>query len=834
VKRAAAVCLLLALLLAAAASARAESSKLDPRTRAAAGAIRAGASVAQLRASRTSVSDAGALDVFITGTASRAELEAMGVTVRTFLPGVCTAFVPVGALDQLEQRADVSAIHAAVLCEATNDSGTVLTGATIERGAGPAFVGINGAGVLVGDVDSGIDVHHADFQDSTGSSRILYVWDQNNTSSVSPPTGFTYGHEWTKASIDAALCTEVDAGTTGGHGSHVMGTIAGNGSKSTATRFQYAGMAPMADIAMVATTFYNTAILDGVNWIFQRATALGKNAVVNLSLGNQYGPHDGSDAFEAGIDALCGPGRIVCVSAGNEGGSNIHAGMSVPAAGDSMKFTITMGSLSGHGCEFNGWYDAPDNMTISLRTPGGFIITLAAGASYGALSATTGWPTSSTGVNGKVYMENGVTHGANGVRLVYLLLQSGGSGTGDLSGTWTLRCTPTLQAGSTTRIDVWRDWRSTSSLNVAFSLKNSNDHLVAEPACARQAITVGAYQSRYNWFPCSGGSNYYTNASQANSGKICAFSNPGPTRDGRQKPDIVAPGSAIISTLSADLGLVCNSWTTPDGVAHQPMQGTSMAAPHVAGAVALLLQRLGALTPDQVKAYLAANATIDANTGAPWNATYGNGKLHLPDLVVPACAVVSPAGGERWIGNSSHSVTWTASDNVAVTSVNVDYSLHGSAGPWVPIAAGAANSGAVAWTLPGAATDSGLVRVTASDAAGNSTAARSPAFFHITSSVGVSPLPAGRLWLGAPAPNPSYGGVALRFTLPQDGRAAVDVFGVNGERVWSRAWTNLAAGDHSIAWDGATSAHQHAAAGLYFVRLTTDAGERRTRLVRVQ
>jgi len=630
------------LLLTLAADGRADVSKLDPRVRAAAAAVRAGTSVAQLRANRTSVSDAGALDVFITGTTSRSELEAMGITVRTYLPGVCTAFVPVGALDVLAQRSEVTGVHAATMCEASNDSGTVLTGATIERAAGPTFTGINGAGVLVGDVDTGIDIHHGDFQNSSGKSRILYVWDQNNTASVSPPAGYSYGHEWTKASIDSGLCTETDAGTGGGHGSHVMGTIAGNGAKSTATKYQYAGMAPMADIAMVATNWYNTGVLDGVNWVFQKATALGKNAVVNLSLGNQYVPHDGSDAFESGIDALCGPGRVVCVAAGNDGGSNIHGGMLVPAAGDSMKFTITNAASNGYGAEFNGWYDSPDNMTVSLRSPGGFIITLTPVASYGTLNSTTGWPATSTGVNGNVYMENGITHAPDGARLVYLLIESTGSGTADITGTWTIRCTPTSQAGSTTRYDMWRNWISTSALGAVFSLKNTNDHLVEEPACARQVITVGAYQSRYGWVSCLGATNHFNSATQANSGKICAFSNPGPTRDSRSKPDIVAPGSAIISTLSADLGQSCSSGNMPDGPAHQTMQGTSMATPHVAGAVALLFQRFGAMTPDQVKTYLSANATIDANTGAPWNATYGNGKLHLADIVAPTCAVNSP------------------------------------------------------------------------------------------------------------------------------------------------------------------------------------------------
>jgi len=249
------------LLLAFASNALAQVSKLDPRARMAVSQLQAGALPSTLRANAMSVTDQSQLDVFITGDISRSELEAMGITVRTALPGLYTAYVPVGVIDQLAARSDVSRIHGANLCQQSNNISIPLTGANTLRGAGPAFVGLNGAGVLVGDVDSGIDIHHGDFQDPAGLSRILYLWDQNNTTSVVPPSGYSYGHEWLKSDIDGGLCTETDGGANVGHGSHVMGTAAGDGSKSTNQPYQYAGMAPKADIAMVATTFYDSAIL---------------------------------------------------------------------------------------------------------------------------------------------------------------------------------------------------------------------------------------------------------------------------------------------------------------------------------------------------------------------------------------------------------------------------------------------------------------------------------------------------------------------------------------------------------------------------------------------
>jgi minor extracellular serine protease Vpr len=720
------VYLITVLLLVVAGQAFAESSKLDPRARIALAQLQSGAVPATLRASALSVTDEGQLDVFITGAISREELEALGVTVRTALPGIYTAYVPAAVVDQLAARNDVSTIRGAALCEQYLDVSVPTTGASLLRGAGPAFTGINGAGVLVGDVDTGIDVHHDDFKDAGGLSRILYVWDQNNTTSVVPPSGYTYGHEWLKADIDGGTCTEVDGGALAsgyGHGSHVMGIAAGDGSAGT-TPYTYVGMAPRADIAMVATTMYDAGIVDGVAYIMGRAAATGSNCVVNLSLGGQYGPHDGSSPFEASLDALSGPGRVVCVAAGNNQSTGttgyIHGGMEVPVAGDSMKFTITGGTTAGRGVEFNGWYSAPDNMTVTLRTPNNLIITLAPGTSYGTLSGTTGWPTNNTGVNGRIYMENDLYESSNGAREVYLIMQASGTGTGGLNGQWTIYCTPTSMAGSTTRFDMWKDYVSTTSLVAYFSLKQSNDHLTAEPSNARRVITVGAWETKNSWVSCNGGSSY-SYSGPAPLGAISTFSSWGPSRDGYQKPDIAAPGMGIGSVRSADATGTCSAYPYQlnDGAFHVINQGTSMAAPHVTGATALLFQKFGAWTPEQVKTYLNTNATVDAYTGTPWNNAFGNGKLHLGDLVDPAVALTYPNGGEVLTSGTTVNVTWNATDNVGVTSVNLLLSRDGSGGTFVPVVSGLANSGSYAWVVdlpPG--TDCWL-KVVASDAAGN-------------------------------------------------------------------------------------------------------------------
>ena len=730
-----------AMLLLSAVSAFAQTSKLDPHVRAAIAGLQSGASVQSLRASQLGVSDAGDLDVFIRGNISRAELEAMGVRVRTEVPGgIFTAYVPLSAIDQVAASAAVTSVRGAVMCQQYLDVSIPISGINVERGAGPAFTGINGAGVLVGDVDSGIDIHHDDFKDAGGLSRILYCWDQNNTTSIVPPAGYSYGHEWLKSDIDGGLCTEVDGGTLaggGGHGSHCMGIAAGDGSAGT-TPYLYAGVAPKADIAMVATTFYDTGILDGVAYIFQQATNTGKNAVVNLSLGSQYGPHDGSSDFEAGLDAMSGPGRVICVAAGNDRASSaatfLHGGMDTPAAGDSMKFTISGGTTNGRFVEFNGWYSNGDAQTITLRSPGNLMITLAPGASYGVLSGSTGLPTNVTGVNGNVYCENALytSAGGAGAHEYYLIMEATGTGVKGLNGVWTVYVNPTTMTGPTSRFDMWKDYVSTTSLSAYFSLKNTNDHLTSEPSNARNVICVAAYETKNSWVSCNAGGTYsYTGPAAL--GDICTFSSPGPSRDGFQKPDIAAPGMGIASVKSADATGTCAAYPYQlnDGAFHMIDQGTSMATPHVTGSTALLFQKFGALTPAQVKTYLNGHAIVDSHTGTPWNNSFGNGKLFLADLVNPTAAVVSPNGGEILYISSTVNLTWTASDNVGVTNVDLTLSRDGGT-TWETVATGVANSGTYPWTVTGPQTSNALLHVTAHDAAGNNGNGQSAAVFSIS------------------------------------------------------------------------------------------------------
>jgi hypothetical protein len=140
--------------------------------------------------------------------------------------------------------------------------------------------------------------------------------------------------------------------------------------------------------------------------------------------------------------------------------------------------------------------------------------------------------------------------------------------------------------------------------------------------------------------------------------------------------------------------------------------------------------------------------TIDPNDGSFWaaneyaktpvdpRANWGTFLTNLtlgasgPDTTPPTATVNAPNGGENWTAGSTHNITWTATDNVGVTSVDILYSTDGST--FSSIATGSANTGSYSWIVPNTPTSTAFVKVIAYDAAGNSGSDVSNAAFTIS------------------------------------------------------------------------------------------------------
>jgi hypothetical protein len=302
--------------------------------------------------------------------------------------------------------------------------------------------------VLVGIVDTGIDYAHPDFQKPDGTTRLVSIWDQAGTG-ASPPSGFTYGAEWLPAAINSAIATEIDSE---GHGSHVMGIAAGDGSATGngEPAFRYVGMAPEADLCVVKTTFSTADIVDGVNYIFQKAASLGKQAVVNLSLGTQEGPHDGTLDMDQMLNALTGPGKIIVASAGNAGEDNLHGQVTLsPGTPQSMTLVVppyTKNAGAGNDYMlFSGWYSGVSQISLTIVSPTG--ITLG--------PVTTGSSLQGQNTNdGYLNIFNGTTAPPNGAHEIYIELFDGFAAKAPRAGTWTFTFTP-VNVASGGRVDTY-------------------------------------------------------------------------------------------------------------------------------------------------------------------------------------------------------------------------------------------------------------------------------------------------------------------------------------------------------------------------------------------
>ena len=475
---------------------------------------------------------------------------------------------------------------------------------------------ILGEDVIIGAVDTGIDYLHLDFcydADEDGieeSSRITSIWDQ---------TGGFFGTTYSNGDIESDLALGLGPNEgivrqrdSDGHGTHVMGIAVGDGSSSSAG---FVGVAPGAQIIMVKTTFYTMDILAGVEYVFEQAEERGLPAVVNLSLGGHDGPHDGTSLFEQGLDELLQePGRAIVVSAGNEGDQSIH--ISHTLHGDSFTFLL---DPSSNSTDLSLWYPGGSAFTIIVTPPGGSPLTVPA--------RTTGHASTASGL---VTVDNALA-GANpnnGDNEALISLSSLITYT-----TWSVTVS---DAGGGGRFDGW------IISNRGTIIGGDSNETIDEPGNAERVITVGAFNTKAIWLSLSGEQDF---SDDYPIGDLSVFSSRGPTRDGRQKPELTAPGTWICSPLSVNSSSVSYQ-THPDGV-HTMNLGTSMAAPHVSGVIALMLAVNPQLTASQIKEALIETAVRDSFTGSAPNPRWGWGKVAAEAAVAAVKTHQPPEPEER-------------------------------------------------------------------------------------------------------------------------------------------------------------------------------------------
>ncbi len=450
---------------------------------------------------------------------------------------------------------------------------------------------VDGSGQIVGIVDTGIDYTHPDFWFLNGTTKILYIWHQGG--SGMPPPGFNYGIECARSQIQDKSCPVVDED---GHGTHVAGIAASSGMAEG----KRPGVAPGASYIIVKSGRYVTRCgdqgwsfprsqwLDGVAYIVQRAKQLGKQPIVNLSLGSKLGAHDGTSAAERALDAFVSQGAVIAVSAGNSGRGTIHASGNLTQAGTvTLKLRVPSGE---EAVRVDLWYSSSDSFDISVNSPSGKEV-------VNGPTPDTGKPT----LEGNVMILSG-SSGSGKEWFVQI-----NSPPGQSVKAWTV----TLKASQTSGRGPWDAWIdgdcTTPEFDDGLSYVADNLKTIGIPGTARDVITVGAFVTKTSWVGRDGNVYQSREADQS----LASFSSRGPTLDGRMKPDVTAPGAAIASARSS----LIKPKGSDAGPFHWNLQGTSMSAPHVAGLAALMLQKDASLTPQRIKELLRATAKLDTRTG---------------------------------------------------------------------------------------------------------------------------------------------------------------------------------------------------------------------------
>jgi len=572
--------------------------------------------------------------VLIQFTGALEGLEPLGFQLKAMVGDVAMGEIPVANLARLEEVPCVVWVDASQTLQRELDLSVPEIRANLVHSASTPY---KGAGVVVGIIDSGIDYQHACFRKADGTSRILFIWDHDlspaagETSPTEPDCGF--GVEYTKAQIDAALATanptstvrhtDTDTGSFGGHGTHVAGIAAGNGRAAGGSDAAgtFIGVAPEADLIVVN---YGTGVdaagnsipvgdsiqaIQAFKYVFAKAAALRRPCVINFSQGDNWGPHDGTSVLERGLDDLLGPpGRAIVKSAGNAGEDDIHArGTWTQGTDLDLKLRVPNDTPRNNRIILDLWYSGRDRISLRLIDP--------AGTQYGLVNDSNGVTNQNLGSSNTARITCRQNDPRNHDNRVFIILSVTGAANVQ-AGEWTLRITPTTVVDG--RFNAWI--QRSNRKNARFSSHQTRAGSISVPGTSREVVTVGNYVTRQF--------NIGSHVSNA-VGTRAGSSSCGPSRDGRIKPEIMAPGEWIKSTLSS---LATSIDPTDTGPYHK-MLGTSMSAPHVTGAIALVFQKYPTLVGSQIRRGLEATARSDASTGTVPNDDYGYGKLDVKALV---------------------------------------------------------------------------------------------------------------------------------------------------------------------------------------------------------
>ena len=404
----------------------------------------------------------------------------------------------------------------------------------------------------------GIDYFHPTFRDEEGNTRIAYLWDQSASEEQSEgrtPAGYGFGAQYSRTDINEALqagsraegerlVPVSDRGS--GHGTSVAGVAVGNGAGSLGRR--YRGVAIESELIVVRLGRSDqdfagtTEVMEGLDYVVQKAIELQMPVAINLSFGNNNGAHDGQSLFENYITELNGVWKnVIAVASGNEGDARHHAQIQLKDSEVSLSFAIGPNERS---MSLQIWKQFSDDFQIQIESPSGQRVSVIR-EEENAISYNLG--------GNKLLTFYGSPTPYTTSQEIFVEWIPRGAQTFVETGIWKVIFTPEAIKDGT--VNLWLPTIEAVGLSTGF-LTPEPETTLTVPSAARNVITVGAYRSETD--------------------SMASFSGRGNTTDRRYMPTLVAPGVGITTAIP--------------GGGYGSRTGTSIAAPFVTGSAALMME----------------------------------------------------------------------------------------------------------------------------------------------------------------------------------------------------------------------------------------------------
>lgn len=493
-----------------------------------------------------------------------------------------------------------------------------------------------GKNVIIGVNDWGFDYTSPMFYDTLlQNSRILAAWDQWKRSGPKP-NDFLYGTEY--STWNELLSAQSDTSNQysyATHGTHVAGIAGGSGAGIIAK-----GLAFESEYLFTTILLDEAAAIDSWYWMYEKAKEQNKNLVINMSWGlYNLGTSDGTSLASQLIKELTDLGVLFVSSAGNNGNTSFH--FQRQFHNDSIKSLVEFYDYalndSMWGQSIHGWGEVGKNFEVKVEihsqagsfldeTPyfsttmnnysDGYLIVTGGDTVWYNISAQESHPQ-----NFKPTIRFRIKNRHPDLRIILSVRAVEGN-----IHFWNL-VELTTDGGN---------WGLPFKAIGSGYIGGDSQYGIGEPTCADDCITVASHTASY-----INDHGYILGGSRSN------FSSIGPRNDGAMKPDISAPGSNVLSSISS---FTDNDYTALETVHFNgrdydfaKFSGTSMSSPAVAGICALVWEANPYLSPRQVKQIIMETARQDAKTGVlptEGDVKWGFGKVDAMAAVKTALSFV--------------------------------------------------------------------------------------------------------------------------------------------------------------------------------------------------